>query len=279
LSQHSPSGFDQNPVLFNPASDLQRHAAGALREWAPREGIVCLDAALFARIPAAERARAWYAPLAWHRDALAVPAESPRRVLLLHSSLADSFPGAEVRLMAYPLNGSFQRRPEREAVRHRLGLSPGRLAIFCREESSPLMRVMQALENDERITILSTEDTLPLDRHHPGAAQAAALAASDLFLAESSAAAVAESIAHGVPLAAFVRPDGDKNARFLCEAGAAIAAQKPGEMLLAIDALAAGFPGQLQQLRRELDIIRGSSRAISSALSMRGCRSPRRRCG
>jgi hypothetical protein len=183
---------------------------------------------------------------------------SPGRVLVVHQSLAASFPVAETLLVPYPLAIPPVRRSDREGTRHRLGITPGRLALFCREESSPLIRVMKALEIDERLTVVSVEDAHLLDKSHPETAEALALSACDLMIGESSPRAVAESLALGTPLAAFVRTDGDLNARFLAEAGAGLLAERPGDMLMAIDALAGSAPEGAQRLRRALDALRAS---------------------
>ncbi len=220
--------------------------------------ILCLDPDLLAELTPRQRSSVWYFPLAWHPGTLPHPAASPGRVLVLHQSLAASFPGAETLLVPYPLAIPPVRRSDREGTRHRLGITPGRLALFCREESSPLIRVMKALEIDERLTVVSVEDAHLLDKSHPETAEALALSASDLFIGESSPRAVAESLALGTPLAAFVRTDGDLNAGFLADAGAGLVAGRPGDLLMAIDTLAGGAPESAQRLRRALDTLRAS---------------------
>lgn len=260
-------------VVFDSSSELQSDAAAVLAASVPQvaiggplaghdqrlAGLICLDADLFDELPPGDRAAAWYAPLAWHRDAVVLPSTVPGHVLLLRQALAELFPRSQCRQWAYPLGPVSQRRVDRESARQRLGISPGRLAVFCREESSPLMRVMKALENDERVTVLTPEESAGPQTAEERAREAVVMTACDLILAESSARAVAESLAHGVPLAALVRDEGDANARFLAEAGAGIVAERPGEMLMLVDALAGDYPAEIARMRRAMEPFRMST--------------------
>ncbi|MBX5465738.1 MAG: glycosyltransferase, partial [Clostridia bacterium] len=171
-----------------------------------------------------------------------------------------------------PLRAAFRRLPARAAARAALGLEPGRPVLLLAAGGMgtlagllPLVRRLDALEQDFQLLVVTGEDAATLARlrreaprlRHPARLfgwlpdLAAAMAAADLLVGKAGGVTSAEALAAGLPLLLVPPVPGQEavNAAYLARHGAALVARDAAHVAALAGRLLAG-PAAAEPLRR-----------------------------
>ncbi|MCB2155221.1 hypothetical protein KQI84_10060 [bacterium] len=155
----------------------------------------------------------------------------------MFSWLKRTFPDLHVERAGLPCHPEFRIKDDTRELRQILGVNDSAMAIFCREDSSRLSRIMHRIDDDPRFTLVTMEEMRQIDEQNDCRAAAHAIGGCDLVVGDPTFHRIAEAAASATPMLAFTHP-GDPsfgNALHLLEEGAGLIAMDESDLFYHLD--------------------------------------------